>query len=256
MPPIFLHMAVARDLAAEFAGSALDRVFAETGTYLLGATSPDIRVLLRWERERTHFFDLNTLGHQDSVAGFFAAYPSLREAARLNEASVAFISGYLSHLVLDETWIQQIYRPYFGQLSALGGRASADVMDRVLQFELERRRREEPEAEDEIRRALRQCSLSLDVGFLDSETLGRWLDITIEQTHSQPEWERFRKQSARQLRELGVHDEQSWSRFLDQLPHLLQHAVDHVSTVQVDAFFEQAKERALRALGEYLAVRT
>src|ERR1700693_5457076 len=109
MPPIFLHMAGARDRGQEIRDSVLG---GEKGTYLFGATSPDIRVLTRWDRERTHFFDLKRMEHQDSVAGFFAAYPRLRDAATLDAPTVAFISGYLSHLALDETWIEDVYRPY------------------------------------------------------------------------------------------------------------------------------------------------
>ncbi|HET9318453.1 MAG TPA: zinc dependent phospholipase C family protein, partial [Bryobacteraceae bacterium] len=143
MPPIFLHMAVARDVAAELPPAPLA---AEKGTYLLGATSPDIRVIARWERERTHFFNLSDFEHQDSVAKFFAAYPSLAAPERLKPETIAFVSGYITHLALDETWIVKVYRPYFGQLSALGGDLSANTMDRLLQFELDRRRRDEPNA--------------------------------------------------------------------------------------------------------------
>src|SRR3712207_7431518 len=64
-----------------------------------------------------------------------------------------FRSGYIGHLSLDETWITQVYRPHFGQLSAMGGDVQADVMDRVLQYELDRRRREEPATAVAIREA-------------------------------------------------------------------------------------------------------
>src|SRR5712692_3242316 len=221
MPPIFLHMAVARDLSRQFAAIPFsDPLADDQGPYLLGATSPDIRVITRWDRERTHFFNLDQFEHQDSVASFLAAYPELHDPGRLSPATVAFISGYISHLALDETWILDIYRPYFGQLSALGGDAMANTMDRILQFELDRRSRLQAEATDEIREALGHCSLAIDVGFLDSETLRRWLEVATDQASYGADWERFRRQASRHLRDRGVETVEDWDRFRDQIPEL------------------------------------
>jgi hypothetical protein len=251
MPPIFLHMAVARDVSESVTAASLA---AEEGTYLFGASAPDIRVIARWDRERTHFFKLDELDHQDSVANFFAAHPELAAAERLNAPTAAFIAGYLSHLALDETWIEQVYRPYFGQVSALGGDEMADTLDRILQYELDLRRRSEPQTRDEIAEALDQCSLALDVGFLDSETLRRWQEVASDQTKYPADWERFRAQARRHLRDRGVESEADWERFRDQIPDLLQRVIDHVSTEQVDAFLEEGKERAAAAVRRYLGV--
>lgn len=251
MPPIYLHMAMARDIARDLSSSAIEDA---RGTYLLGATSPDIRVVAQLERERTHFFNLDLLDHQDSVAKFFEEHPELRDAGRLNPESVAFISGYISHLVLDETWIVQVYRPYFGQLSALGGDQSANAMDRVLQYELDRRRREESSAVQEIRDDLQHSSVAVDVGFLDRVTLCRWLEVSLRQTEPPPDWEYFRRQAARSMRAAGIETEQDWDRFMETIPLILQRTIDHVSTAQVDAFLEQSTERARRAIAQYLGV--
>jgi Zinc dependent phospholipase C len=248
MPPIFLHMALARDVAADLDSAPIE---SERGAYLLGATTPDIRVIARWERERTHFFNLDDLEHQDSVANFFAAYPALAEPESLTPATIAFISGYISHLVLDETWIVNVYRPFFGQLSALGGIETANTMDRILQFELDLRRRVDPEVASEINEALSNCSLAVDVGFLDGETLQRWLEVATELTSSPASWEGFRRQAARHL---GVRSPEDWERFRDQIPELLQKTINHVSTAQVDAFLEQGRERSRSALQRYLGI--
>jgi Zinc dependent phospholipase C len=251
VPPIFLHMATARDVRRQLA----DGLAGQEGAYYLGATSPDIRVLTRWERERTHFFDLNDTEHQDSVAAMLEAYPDLADAARLNRESAAFVAGYLTHLTLDETWITQVYRPHFGQLSALGGGAQANVMDRVLQYELDRRRREDVEGAAEIRAALEGCSLAIDVGFLDSETLRRWLEVAIDMTRHPPTWERFRFQGGRHLKTAGVDSEDALSEFMQRVPEVLEQTLRHVSTAHVDAYLEQSKERALIAAERYLGER-
>src|SRR5436309_7338197 len=116
MPPIFMHMATARDIREELAHALIDR---ERGAFYFGATTPDIRVLTRGDRRDTHYFDLETMEHQDSVEAFLNAQGHLADPDRLNEQTVAFVSGYISHLVLDEFYIVSMYRPYFGQLSAL-----------------------------------------------------------------------------------------------------------------------------------------
>jgi hypothetical protein len=249
MPPIYLHMVMARDLGETLASQILAD---ERGAYLLGATTPDIRVLTRWERERTHYFDLGNLEHQDSVASFLSAHPELAAPERLTPATVAFVAGYLSHLALDETYIQQVYRPHFGQRSALGGDLSANTMDRMLQYELERLRREDPATAEAIRTALAGSSLSLDVGFLDREMLERWLEVVTDQTRHPADWERFRHLSRRHLSGLGIESDEEWERFRESIPSLLQRTIDHVSTAQVDAFLEQATERARAAIRQYL----
>jgi hypothetical protein len=249
MPPIFLHMAVARDVAAELPGQA---VLVDDGSYLLGATSPDIRVITRWERERTHFFDLADMEHQDSVGSFLAACPDLDRPERLSAETRAFVGGYITHLSLDQTWIEQVYRPYFGQLSSLGGDLSANTMDRLLQFELDRRRRQETGARDDILEALAGSSLSIDVGFLDSEILRKWQQVALDQASHDGDWERFRSQASRHLRDRGLDSPEEWERFRAQIPEMLERTIDHVSTAEVDAFVERGKERALTAVRQYL----
>ena len=68
MPPLTLHMAVARDANAALRPSAR---LTQLGAYYLGATTPDIRVLTSWERERTHFYDLHSFEPQSSVDRLF-----------------------------------------------------------------------------------------------------------------------------------------------------------------------------------------
>jgi hypothetical protein len=249
VPPIFLHMAMAKD--------ARDRVDAgvlgdHAGAYYLGATTPDIRVLTRWGRERTHFFDLSVTEHQDSVATMFEAHPHLAHPEHLSPETVSFVAGYAGHLALDETWIVQVYRPHFGQLSALGGDAQANIMDRLLQFELDRRRREDVGTASEIRAALECCSPAIDVGFLDSETLGRWLEVAIDQTRHPPTWERFATVGSRHLKGLGIDSEDALANFMQRVPEVLERTIRHVSTAHVDAYLEQSAERAARVVEQYL----
>ncbi|MHB8576911.1 MAG: zinc dependent phospholipase C family protein [Dehalococcoidia bacterium] len=249
MPPIFLHMATALDVRRALATGALE---SEAGAFYLGATTPDIRVLTRRDRKETHFFDLDVLEHQDSVEDFLRTHGHLAAPERLDAQTVAFVCGYITHLVLDQAYIVSMYRPYFGQLSALGGDPQAGLMDRMLQYELDRRRREAPHEVDEIREALEGCSLRLNVGFLDSETLKKWQQVAIDQTVHSPTWERFRFQGGRHVRPGFADDPREYEDFLERVPEVLQQTITHVSTAQVDAFVEQSKEQAIRTIERYL----
>jgi hypothetical protein len=251
MPPIFLHMAIARDIKRDIPHPAVTET---TGAYYLGATAPDIRVLTRWDRARTHFFDLDVYEHQDSIGALFAQYPELARPEHLSAETVAFVAGYVTHLCLDERYIVDLYRPYFGQRSALGGNLTANTMDRLLQFELDRQRREDPEASAEIRAALEGCSLAIDVGFLDSETLAKWLQVAIDQTRHPPDWARFRYQGGRHLPGVDLESDGALEAFLERVPELLQQTMDHVSTKQVDAYVEQATAESAAIIRRYLDI--
>lgn len=248
MPPIFLHMAMAKDIHDRLPGPAAEH----PGAYYLGAASPDIRVLTRWERKQTHFFDLNIIDHQDSVAAMFEAHPDLAKVEAVSAETAAWVAGYIGHLTLDEEWITAVYRPHFGQLSALGGSGEADAMDRVLQYELDRRRREDPDAAAEIRAALEGCSLAIDAGFLDRETLGRWLAVAVDMTRHPPTWDRFRYQGGRHLQRAGVTSDEELAAFAERIPEVLERTIRHVSTAHIDAYLERSKERALRAAEGYM----
>lgn len=251
MPPIFMHMAMARDIERSLDLPALRD---QLGAYYFGSTTPDIRGPFRMERWRTHFFHLDVFDHQDSVAGLFDQHPALADPESLPPETVAFIAGYVTHLTLDERYICDVYRPYFGQQAALGGDLMANTMDRVLQFELDRRRREEPETSAAIREALGDCSLAIDIGFLSSEMLAKWLAVAIDQTRHPPDWRRFRYQGGRHIDGMDLESDEALDEFIQRVPEILEQTINHVSTARVDAYLEQASARAATAIRRYLGI--
>ena len=187
-------------VGAPGAGPILD---GDSGAFLLGSTTPDIRVITHWERERTHFFDLRSEEHQDSVRGFFEAHPQLRDAGTLTPETRAWASGFIAHLVMDQTYITDIYRPYFGHGSSLGGHQRANLLDRILQYELDRRERDDANAMAGIRAALYGSALNVECGFIDRPTLEQWRDVAASVTEHAPDWERFAYIASRHLERAG-----------------------------------------------------
>src|SRR3990170_2090549 len=145
-----------------------------------------------------------------------------------------------------------MYRPYFGLRSALGGDERANLLDRVLQYELDRREREDRAAMEELRRGLLGCTPDVDAGVIDRATLEQWRDVAASVTEHAPDWERFTYIASRHLRLMGVRTEAEYTQFLEQIPELLDESLRSVGAARAEAFFEQAQERTVRALREYL----
>jgi hypothetical protein len=247
MPPLGMHMTLARELAQRLGERALTE---NAGAYYLGATTPDIRVLTRWDRARTHFFDLNDFGEQSGTAGVLRAHPEISCLHELNPETAAFMCGYISHLEMDEAWIVDIYRPCFGERSALKGEALANVLDRVLQHELDRREREDPGVVSEIHDDLLASAVEVAVPFVDNETLLRWRDISADIVSRPSDWERF---ASRHLRAYGVESDSDRAEFVRNVPDLLDQAIREVTPQRLEQFQERSRERALAALRDYLS---
>ncbi len=249
MPPITLHMVLARRVAL-----ALDHadVPPDSGPYLLGATTPDIRVLTRQDRFSTHFFDLNEHNHQDSVAAFLETYRHLAAPERLNPQTRAWAAGYISHLVLDEQYITRVYRRYFLRHDDLGGALRANVMDRLLQFDLDRRYGADPELKRDICEALACTIADIDTGFIDGPTLDRWRQVSIDVAARNLDWDRARAMIANHLRLAGLEPGETLEHVLDSLPELLGETIAHITEAEVEAFIDLATETARAAVERYL----
>jgi len=257
MPPLTLHTVIAKRVAGELRhrpdGRASARLLDEDpGSFYLGSTAPDIRILTRWERQRTHFFDLHNFDRQDGVGAMFEAYPALAQPAALNPATVAFVAGYISHLVMDEIWINDMYRPFFGPCSPQGGDVRANIMDRAIQYELDRQTRADREAVSDIVKELARTALEVEVGFIDKDTIARWRALTMEAVNQPPDWAHFRYLAGRALRAAGLDGAQDYAEFLKTLPDLLVETTAYLTRERIQAFFDRSVKEAREAIREYL----
>ncbi|MCC6904365.1 MAG: hypothetical protein IT326_00885 [Anaerolineae bacterium] len=83
---------------------------ATRAAFLLGAIAPDTRVFSNQPRESTHFFGIPPLGPRPEAV-MLDAYPAFASAAALDRPHAAFIAGYLTHLVMDYVWVEQVVMP-------------------------------------------------------------------------------------------------------------------------------------------------
>ncbi len=246
MPPLALHTAIAKDIADRLKTATLDD---ERGNLYLGSTAPDIRVITKWERARTHFFDLDCFDEQSGVSALFDEYPALANPAELGPQTRAFIAGYLTHLVTDETWITTVYRPHFGERSPLRGDIRANVMDRALQFSLDAERRRDRHLMLHILDAVTRCNIGLDIELIDSETLRRWRDVIADIVGHEPDWERFRGAAKRHLK---LESDNGVDELMASLPDLVDETLAYLTPERVEAFMDDSRTRSFDAVRDYL----
>ncbi len=251
MPPLVTHMIAAVRAGGQVDADGVD-LGRSNGDYLLGATTPDIRVLTRWDRERTHFFDIYNDGHQDCVENFFGAHRMFRDPSNLTQQTRAWVAGYLTHVIMDQEYVLQIYRPFFGSRSLLGGGSHANLLDRVLQYELDRRERESGEEMQHMRRALFGSAVEIDAGFVDRPLLEQWRDTTAAMTEHPPDWERFSFIASRHLKSAGIESESGLREFMETIPDLLDDTLGRVDQSALDGFFESTAQRTATVLRDWL----
>jgi hypothetical protein len=250
VPPLAVHTQIAKGIADSLQTPALE---SQRGSLYLGATAPDVRVLTRWERERTHFFDIHNFGEQCSVDTFFASNPDLAEAGCLSESTRAFTAGYLSHLVADEMWIGAVYRPFFGERSELGGSVRANVMDRALQFSMDADVRSDTELMTHVLAAVTGCDLDLEIGFLDRDTLCEWQRVITEFVQSRPDWERFRSRAGKHPAASGqAPSDADFEELARSLPDLVDETLRYLSRERVDQVLRDSLDESVRVVKVYL----
>jgi hypothetical protein len=250
MPGLRLHLSIARDLANELGSGLVD---GERGAYYLGATTPDIRALTRWDREQTHFFSLDDFGEQSGVRRLFDEQPQLRDASALDAPTAAFMAGYISHLVLDEDYICQIYRPLFGEKSILSGDEMADVMDKALQWDVERADCSDETKVLEIKQAMAEAAVEINIDFIERETLTQWRDLSLDVIGTPPSVERLVRFLGRRMPALQFADDESAARFTNEMPELLRRTWEHVGAERVYEYLHGARTRARQSMKEYLS---
>ena len=191
MPPICIHLGIAVETVPRLRHPIVDE---NLGSYYLGTTAPDIRVLINASREETHFLPLDSEDGASGVKPMLEAYPELAGGASLSAATRSFVAGYFSHLVTDEAWIYLIYRPFFGESSPLKDDPMANLLDRLLQFELDRRERLNSENMSVVRAELANSTSGIDVSFIDAPNLKMWSEIAYMTTTRKANWEYFRQE--------------------------------------------------------------
>lgn len=248
MPNLPAHIDIAWRAADRLGHRTLDE---NPGYFLLGAVSPDVRAITKRDRAEYHYAPLTFAEIGEGVQGLFAAHPGLRAKPSTDETAAAFVAGYVTHILLDESWISEVFRPHFNGSQAPYAAAVSKVMDRALQLELDRL------AEQAVARAIPiigSTTMPTDVEVIPSATLEEYRTFALELLGQGFSWERLRFMARRIA--AGIEDHPAnrvAEEFLNGIPESLDRLFDRVSRSELDRFRERAVDRLAGALEEYLS---
>ena len=112
MPNSETHLAAACDLLSR------PEILTEHGwlsdadaraAFLMGAISPDARAVSGQPREETHFFTIPATDPRPAHVAMLERWPTI--ASPLNPLQAACIAGTITHLVMDQTWVELLVMP-------------------------------------------------------------------------------------------------------------------------------------------------
>jgi len=241
MPSLGFHMSLAWETALR-----LGDIEVEKGCYLFASTLPDIHLITNLSREETHLFKLG-----EEPEGRALALSLRRRFKAEGHITKALGAGYLSHLIGDIIWIQEIYRPFFSPSSPLGGDPLADLLDRTLQYELDLEERENRERMHHIHQALLNLTLE-GLEFMDIENLKQWHDFILVSLEKEPSWERFPHFVYSLLLKGKVRKERV-EDFLSSLPAMIDRVLKYVPRDRLNTFREKVISQSVLAIKEYFA---
>ena len=217
------------------------------GAFLLGAISPDVRAVSGQPREVTHFFTIPPTGERPAHLVMLDRYPDLHSAPGANPLQTAFVAGYITHLVMDETWLDMIVMPYlFIEGKRWGLQHPNWRLYSLLMTWLEYRAAENVTAEtwDLLSSAEPEGWLP----FVTDRHLRQWRNHVVRQVQ---------KGGARLISALFASTNGITPRALEQIVlspgRMAQEAFEHVAREQLVAFEQTATEHSEAAVIAYLA---
>ncbi|MSQ21954.1 MAG: hypothetical protein EXR53_01420 [Dehalococcoidia bacterium] len=250
MPNPTAHLDIALELSEHLSRRVIE---ANLGSFLLGSCAPDVRVITRGQRDDTHFAPLSNSTIGAGATNLFVAYPNLSHAAALSGPTQAFMAGYISHLVADEAWIIQIYRPYFANRDLFHDPVEANVMDRALQLDLDRCVREKRLGMKAVADRFPDANDGVSVDFLPDETLTEWREWLIGLTQREFTWERLRGLATRR-QDTQEHDRAKLiaDSFLADPSQSLERIYDIVPKSALVSYRQTIAQEWARIVREYL----
>ena len=249
MPNVPAHLSLATEAASRMAHPVINE---HLGSFLLGSTSPDIRVITKWKRDQTHFapLDIDRIG--TGVRALLQTHPNLADSSRVSGPTKAFLSGYFTHLNADEGWILKIYRPYFDGHHLFANQVQANIWDRALQLHLDLEAREELGDMEHVRYQLDGSESGVEVGFISAETLSQWREWITEFTGWEYTWDRLRFAARRMYGDNSEAQEMA-EEFLESIPSSLERMYTKIPEERVAAYRETVIQESVRCVMEYLS---
>ena len=247
-----MHIYLASQVAEQ-----LDRgyVYDNIGSFFLGSTTPDIRAMTKWPREKTHFSLLSVEEVGAGTRTMFESYPDLLEGEGVTEATRAFMLGYISHLTADETWITSVYRANFDttvvQARITVDQVEADIWDRAIQLDMDRQSLPRLLQTVDAQEAVSCGDEGVSVAFLEDGLLAEWKHWVARFMGMEFNWERLKRALNRMYRD-NDDVQNTVGEFLERMPRSLEEVYEKIPEARVEAYRKQAVTATIDQIREFL----
>jgi hypothetical protein len=205
----------------------------------------------KWDRSYTHFTPLEVEYVGVGTKGLFESNPHLVDTVKASSATRAFLAGYISHLASDETWITQVYRPYFSNRDIFPNPVEANVWDRVLHLDLDRVAWEESGAMDGAIGSLPGSDQGVELEFIDADTLGQWRAWVYDFSRRPFNWGRLNFLAQRMYRD-SEEAQIVVNSFLSEPQASLGKVYSKVPKKRIKEFRENAVAESVRLIKDHL----
>jgi len=247
MPNLPVHIELAYQTVKQIKHPTLD---ANVGLFLLGATSPDIRIITRSSRRKYHFTSLDFQKVGAGVEQMLNAHPALAKPDMLNQPTQAFVAGYITHLITDEIWIVDVFRRYFANKKIFSDDIYGKVMDRAIQLDLDS---EASCTVNNILHLLKTHTNNVNVDFISVETLTEWRDWVLSFLQQQFSWDRLHFMANRIASGDQTHPAiPIANEFLKSMPQSLEQLHKLIPSSALTQYRKRTIKELTSVLGHYL----
>ncbi len=243
-----------------FALSALDDIKVnfldeQLEAYMLGSTSPDIRAITKKSRSVYHFVELDFEFVGEGIYNLKSQYPKWKNVSGCSDETKAFMMGYVSHLVLDETYITKVFRPYFMNNDIFPIIAERLIWDRAFQLFLDIKY-----WDDHVKtnsNLLKDYSINIDVDFMINEPVAEWKDLMLKLvSDSVFNWDRLITMSKRIARRDNISESdlaKVTEEFLVNPKEGINNIMEKLPDNLVSDFEKNSNENIISFVNEFIA---
>jgi hypothetical protein len=249
MPTPIMHLALAEEiLRGDDLPPPIRRLLIQQhGPFLLGNTAPDVQTVSGQTRDETHFYSIPRTTDRPAHETLFETHPQLTRTESLPPAQIAFVAGYIAHLVLDELWLDHVFLRHFR--GGWGDRRERAFLHNVLRTWMDRQ--DQRRLNGNVSAALRQTRPQGWLPFVADEHLQTWRDWLVEQLapgRSVQTAEVFAQRMGVSAAEMEA--------VLRSPQQMEERVFSHISRAALQSFHDIGYERSVALTNEYIGKST
>ena len=250
MPTPFYHIATAEEILEDSRlNTPVQDLLADFfSAFLFGNVAPDVQAVASYTREDTHFFSIDNVEKNIAYKVLLSKHKELSNVRRLSPVRSAFVAGYLTHLLLDQAWIVEVFKPVFGKGVDWGEFRERLFLHNVLRTFLDQRDYDRLPSDIDQKFTL-NLSTTQWVPFVDNKDLYRWYKFLLEQLTDGLSSRTIEVFAAR----MGVEPEDFEEILLDDA--LMEKKIfSRMSQISLDEFRQRALDNIIVMLNDYFSL--